>query len=207
MQLEFEAGDDKEYKINGIRDNAVYIKESTIGQLPGLYYLVLWKGYLEEKNIWKLVSAIQHLQRLVNTYHKDNSEKPIAISAPIDMAPLIARLFVLPRPTAKPTIDIPIKQKRGQSAGSTTTTKQAKKSQTSFLLNPFRFCSLVLLLVQEVLHQSYFMDLSVFLLSIPLGQEVFHQLITYVLILIVPFRARSMILRNLVFLSHFLICR
>ena len=50
MQLEFEAGDDKKYEVNGIWNNAVYARES-VGQLPGLYYLVLWKGYPEEKNI------------------------------------------------------------------------------------------------------------------------------------------------------------
>ena len=50
MQLEFEAGDNKEYEVNGIWDSAVYAKESITGQLPGLYYLVSWKGYPEEKN-------------------------------------------------------------------------------------------------------------------------------------------------------------
>ena len=40
MQLEFEAGDNKEYEVNGIWDSAVYARESA-GQLPGLYYLVL----------------------------------------------------------------------------------------------------------------------------------------------------------------------
>ena len=52
MQLDFkfEAGDDKEYEVDGIWDSAVYAKESAIGQLPGLYYLVSWKGYLEEEN-------------------------------------------------------------------------------------------------------------------------------------------------------------
>ena len=49
MQLEFEAGDDKEYKVDGIWDSAIYSKESA-GQLLGLYYLVLWKGYPEEEN-------------------------------------------------------------------------------------------------------------------------------------------------------------
>ena len=39
MQLEFRAGDNKEYEVNSIRDSAVYTKES-VGQLPGLYYLV-----------------------------------------------------------------------------------------------------------------------------------------------------------------------
>ena len=41
MQLEFQTGNDKEYKVDDIRDSVVYAKESTIGQLPGLYYLVL----------------------------------------------------------------------------------------------------------------------------------------------------------------------
>ena len=39
MQLEFEAGDDKKYEVDGIWDSAIYAKESA-GQLLGLYYLV-----------------------------------------------------------------------------------------------------------------------------------------------------------------------
>ena len=39
MQLEFEASDNKEYKIDDIWDSAIYAKES-VEQLPGLYYLV-----------------------------------------------------------------------------------------------------------------------------------------------------------------------
>ena len=49
LNFEFEAGDDKEYEVDGIRDSAVYAKES-VGQLPGFYYLVSWKGYPEEEN-------------------------------------------------------------------------------------------------------------------------------------------------------------
>ena len=52
-QMEFDIDDDKsgEYKIEAIRDSAVYAKESESGHLPGLYYLVSWKGYPEEENI------------------------------------------------------------------------------------------------------------------------------------------------------------
>ena len=39
MQLEFETGDNKEYKVDGIQDSAVYAKESITSQLPELYYL------------------------------------------------------------------------------------------------------------------------------------------------------------------------
>ena len=44
LNFEFEAGNNKEYEVDGIRDSAVYARESA-GQLPGLYYLVSWKGY------------------------------------------------------------------------------------------------------------------------------------------------------------------
>ena len=60
MQLEFEAGNDKEYEVNSIWDNAVYAKELT-EQLPRLYYLVLWKNYSKKENTWEPLLAIQHL--------------------------------------------------------------------------------------------------------------------------------------------------
>ena len=40
IQLEFEAGNDKKYEVNGIWDSTVYAKELA-RQLPELYYLVL----------------------------------------------------------------------------------------------------------------------------------------------------------------------
>ena len=63
MQLDFkfEACNNKEYEVDGIWDSAVYVKKSITGQLPGLYYLILWKGYLEEENIWELALVIQQL--------------------------------------------------------------------------------------------------------------------------------------------------
>ena len=125
MQLDykFEAGNGEEYEVNGIQDSTVYAKES-VGQRPGLYYLVLWKSYPEKENTWEPALAIQHLQSLVTAYHKDNPEKPMAISVPVDTALSMARLtaLLMTRPTAA------LSKKRGRLMKFTTTTKQAKKS-------------------------------------------------------------------------------
>ena len=59
MQLEFTVGNNKEYKVEGIQDSAIYTKKLA-RQLLGLYYLILWKSYLEEENIWEPILAIQY---------------------------------------------------------------------------------------------------------------------------------------------------
>ena len=41
---ELETGKSKKYKVEAIWDSAVYTAKSKSGQLPGLYYLVAWKG-------------------------------------------------------------------------------------------------------------------------------------------------------------------
>ena len=90
----FEPGNnDKEYKVEAIRDSAIYAKEAE-GHLSGLYYLIAWKGYPEGENIWKPSSPVIYLQKMVNTFHKDHLEKLIATSALLDSAP----------PMAKPTV-------------------------------------------------------------------------------------------------------
>ena len=94
----FEPGDNKEYEMEAIRDSAVYAKKAD-GHLPGLYYLVAWKGYPEEENTWEPSSAVMHLQKMVSTFHKDHPEKPTATSVPLDSAP----------PMAKPTTQLPAK--------------------------------------------------------------------------------------------------
>ena len=50
---ELDAGDDEggEYEVEAIRDSAVYARESESGHLPGLYYLVSWKDYLQEEKV------------------------------------------------------------------------------------------------------------------------------------------------------------
>ena len=50
FQLEFEDNIDKEYEFETIRNSVFYVKELKSGYLPGLYYLVSWKGYPEEDN-------------------------------------------------------------------------------------------------------------------------------------------------------------
>ena len=91
-QLKFEDdGKGEEYEVEGIRESAVYSKNSESGQLPGLHYLISWKGFPEEKNTWEPASAIQHLQRLVSTFHKQNPDKPTATSTPVETAPTTGR--------------------------------------------------------------------------------------------------------------------
>ena len=95
---ELDTGDDSgEYKVEAIRDSAVYARESESGHLPGLYYLVFWKGYLEEENTWEPASAVQHLRKLISSFYKDYPDKPTATSPAIDTASPMAR------PTVKPT--------------------------------------------------------------------------------------------------------
>ena len=118
---ELDASDDsKEYEVEAIWDSAVYTMELESDHLPKLYYLVAWKGYPEEQNIWEPVSAIQHLKKLISSFHKDHLEKPTATSLPVNSAPPMAR------PTVKPTAKSTTKRKRGRSANNAN--KQAKKN-------------------------------------------------------------------------------
>ena len=87
----FEPSDDnKEYEVEVIRDSAIYAKEVD-RHLPGLYYLVEWKGYPKEENIREPFLAVMHLRKIVTTFHKDHPEKPTATSAPLDSAPPMAK--------------------------------------------------------------------------------------------------------------------
>ncbi len=102
-EVEFEAGDNKEYEVEAIIDSAVYGQQAN-DQMPGLYYLVSWKGYPEEENTWEPSLALIHLRKLISTFHKEYPEKPTATSPPLDSAP----------PMARPTIPKEPKRKRGR---------------------------------------------------------------------------------------------
>ena len=102
--LEFKLGNnDKEYELKTIRDRTVYTKKAD-RHLPGLYYLIAWKGYSEEENTWEPSLAVMHLRKMVSTFHKDHPEKPTATSAPLNSV----------SPMAKPTIQLSTKQKQEQ---------------------------------------------------------------------------------------------
>ena len=123
---ELDAGNEgSEYKVEAIWDSAVYARESKSGHLPGLYYLVSWKGYLEEENTWEPYSAVQHLRKLISSFHKDHPDKPTATSEAIDTAPPMARPTIKPaaKPMVRPTAP---KQKRSRPPGNNTN-KRAKK--------------------------------------------------------------------------------
>ena len=52
-QLEFEAGgNNKKYKVESICNSTVYARNLETGHLLGLYNLVSWKSYSEDKNTW-----------------------------------------------------------------------------------------------------------------------------------------------------------
>ncbi len=87
---EFEARDNKEYEFKAIIDSVVYGQQAN-DQMPGLYYLVLWKRYPEKENTWEPSSVVAHLRKLINTFHKEHPKKPTATSPPLDSAPPMVR--------------------------------------------------------------------------------------------------------------------
>ena len=95
-QIEFDVDDNKskEYEVEVIWDSAIYARESKSDHLPGFYYLVSWKGYLEEENTWKPVLAVQYLRKLISFFYKDLLDKPTAISPAINTVPSMARPIV-----------------------------------------------------------------------------------------------------------------
>ncbi len=114
---EFDAGDDEEYEVEGIRDSVVYARESK-RHLPGLHYLISWKNYPEEENTWEPIAAV--LQKLISLFLKEHRHKPTATSSPIDTASPIAR------PKVRPSEIKNRKRKRGRHVKSAN--KQAKKN-------------------------------------------------------------------------------
>ena len=99
--MEFKVEGDKKYEIKAIINSTIYGQQANSNQMPGLYYLVLGKGYLEEKNTWKLLLAVIHLQKLISTFHKEHPKKPTAISSSLNFVLLMAKLTVPKKPKQK----------------------------------------------------------------------------------------------------------
>ena len=57
LELNIDNEGRKDYEVEAIWDSAVYARELK-GHLPGLYYLVTWKGYPEEESTWEPASAV-----------------------------------------------------------------------------------------------------------------------------------------------------
>ena len=51
-ETKLDVGDNEsgKYEVEAIWYSAIYAREAESGHLLGLYYLVFWKGYLEEEN-------------------------------------------------------------------------------------------------------------------------------------------------------------
>ena len=113
----FDAGDNKEYKVEAIKDSAIYAKKVE-GYLLSLYYLVSWKGYPKKENTWKPSSTVMHLWKIISIFHKNYPEKLMATSPPLDSAPPMAK------PSVKPPVKPSTKRKQGRLIGST---KQVKE--------------------------------------------------------------------------------
>lgn len=51
IELRFNAGKNKRYKVKAIKDNVVHFNAAAKGQFLGLYYLVSWKNYSKNESI------------------------------------------------------------------------------------------------------------------------------------------------------------
>ncbi len=51
--LKFEVRDNKKNEVEAIINSAMYGQQVNSNQMPGFYYLVLWKGYPKEENTWE----------------------------------------------------------------------------------------------------------------------------------------------------------
>ena len=94
--MELETGDSKEYEVKAICNSAVYANKSESGLRPGLYYLVVWKGFPKKENTWELLLGVQQLKKLISCFHKEHLKKPTATFLPINFTPLMASPIVKP---------------------------------------------------------------------------------------------------------------
>lgn len=129
-------GNGKKYTVKIICNSAVYASKSK-GHLPGLYYLVLWKSYSKEENIWEPTLVVLHLRKLISIFYHDHPEKQTATSLSIDFTSPMAW------PIVKPTETLNNKQKWDRLAKDNSTSKCIKKRWTFNFYLGFDFISTV----------------------------------------------------------------
>lgn len=115
---ELDTGNSKDYNIKAIWDSEVYVRKSKSHIPPLFYYLIMQKGYSEEKNIEKPVLAVQYLQKLISTFYKDYLNKVNTILPLIDTTPSIGM----------PTKLLGTKQKQNQLTKISSTNKRIKQN-------------------------------------------------------------------------------
>ena len=99
--MELEVRNDKEYKFEAIIDSVVYGQQTNNNQMSGLYYLILWKDYLEEENSREPSSAVIYFRKLISTFYKKYPKKSIATSLPLNSTLSIAKSMVFKEPKQK----------------------------------------------------------------------------------------------------------
>lgn len=93
--MELKAGNKgREYKIEAIFDCMVYARKSKSGHSLELYYLISWKGYLKEKNTYKLALTIQYPRKLISSFYKNHTDKLTAIFEAINTILLMAKQII-----------------------------------------------------------------------------------------------------------------
>ncbi len=97
IEKKFKTRNNKKYKFKSIINNAVYDKEQE-NKLPGLYCLVLSKGYPKKESTWEPSIAIMHLCILINPLHKNYLKKPTANLLPLNSTLLMAKPIAPKKP-------------------------------------------------------------------------------------------------------------
>lgn len=90
-ELQLNGRNNKIYKMQAICDHKLYVKE-TVGELPKLYYFILWKNYSKDKNISEPILINLYLWKIISYFYQNYSKKLIAILLPI--ANIIAKLLI-----------------------------------------------------------------------------------------------------------------
>lgn len=151
IQLQFDdgtKGKTGKYKVQGIWDSAVHVKKLE-SHLPDLNYLVSWKNYSKEENIWEPISTVQYLWKLISILYKKHPEKPTAISLAVDSALPIVRPIIMSTKTST------TKQKQSRLAKSLGANEHTKSELFSLT---FRFSHfLVFFLLKPLARPGFFL--------------------------------------------------